>query len=877
VSGPRTRGATDRLRVRWLAQVARLAVSTEPLPAVLDAFAEGVAALVDHDALAVALIDAERQEYTVLDPPGAAAASGRRREIRRPLAGTLLSEVAASRAPRRVDDATSVESSGPARQVPEAPGHRSLLLVPLVSHGVVVGVVILAARAAAAFDAAAAEVVEELGQPLAAAIEQRRLLDESRRQAGELAALYETSRLITARLDLPSVLEAINRSVTGLIGGTGCAIALLAEDRSRLEHVAAHGLVTPEWRGLSVAVGEGIIGRCAELAAPIRVDDIREDPGSARRDVDEAEGLRSVLCVPLVVAGGLLGVVSAFSTQPAAFTAHHQRVLEAFGEQAGIAIHNAQLFEQNVQRARETRALLEAGRAVTASLDLGETVRVIMEEGRSVLGVESCSIMRLDAATGELVSVASLDLAPEMVSQIRLRVGEGIAGLAVKERRPVQSADLDEDARVRYRQLSRGSGFRSIMAAPLRAGDEVIGAITVLRRDVHRFTPDEEQLLLALADQAAIALEHARLYTRLEAMVAERTRELDTQKRFVEVVLEALPLGVFVLDGRLAIVRVNREGFRLLGLDAVPGGAFPELLPGRHGGRLREFLERSFTAPRLSRLDDEEISIGGEARLFRFIAAPVEPAGAHLVVLVEDVTLAKRLERQLLLTERLTVAGRLAAGVAHELNNPLATIAGCAEALRSRLGEGALVHLPEADDFKHYLGLIEEEAYRCKEITGSLLGFVREPGSLRASTDLNALVAKTVELLSHQSRFARERFVTELDPDLPAVTVNEGQLRQVFLGLATNALDAMGPEGMLRLRTRQGQGEVEVEVEDEGPGIPDEVLARIFDPFFTTKPPGQGTGLGLAIAQSIVTDHGGRIDVTSRVGKGSIFRVVLPL
>src|SRR3989338_10542654 len=121
----------------------------------------------------------------------------------------------------------------------------------------------------------------------------------------------------------------------------------------------------------------------------------------------------------------------------------------------------------------------------------------------------------------------------------------------------------------------------------------------------------------------------------------------------------------------------------------------------------------------------------------------------------------------MLLTERLAAAGRLAAGVAHELNNPLATIAGCAESLQGSLREGGLAARPELADFPHYLGLIEEEAYRCKEITGSLLQFVREPGSRRAPTDVNALLQKAVELLSHQSRLAESRFVTELDPALP--------------------------------------------------------------------------------------------------------------
>jgi signal transduction histidine kinase len=153
---------------------------------------------------------------------------------------------------------------------------------------------------------------------------------------------------------------------------------------------------------------------------------------------------------------------------------------------------------------------------------------------------------------------------------------------------------------------------------------------------------------------------------------------------------------------------------------------------------------------------------------------------------------------------------------------------------------------------------------------------VREPGHRRAPTDLNAVVHKTIELLSHQSRFVSSAFATELDPGLPPVIVNEGQFRQVFLAIASNALEAMDGRGRLTVRTRHARGEAHVEFVDAGPGIPPDVLARIFDPFFTTKPPGQGTGLGLAIAQSIVADHGGRIEVDSRLAAGTTFRVVLP-
>jgi signal transduction histidine kinase len=465
-----------------------------------------------------------------------------------------------------------------------------------------------------------------------------------------------------------------------------------------------------------------------------------------------------------------------------------------------------------------------------------------------------------------------------MVPQIRRQVGEGVAGRAVAEGRPVQRADLLDDPDGGYVHLRRASGFRSMLSVPLMIGSRAIGALSVFRRDVHRFSDTEQELLVALADQAAIALEHARLYEELEARVAERTRELDDQKRFVEVVLETLPLGVFVLDARLAVVRANREGTRVLGCHDVGGCSFPDLVTEDRAEMVGGFLGDVF-ASRAVRALETTMTIAAEPKTFRLTAAPVQSAGEvvqHVVLLVEDVTRAKRLEQQMLLTERLTTAGRLAAGVAHELNNPLATIAGCAEALLARTREDTLAHMPGIDDFRHYLGLIEEEAYRCKEITGSLLQFVREPGSRRAPTDLNLLVRKTLELLSRQSRFVGRRFVTELAPALPHVTVNEGQMRQVFLGMAANALEAMGADGTLTVRSRRVRDEIEVELEDEGPGIPEETLARIFDPFFTTKPPGQGTGLGLAIAQGIVTDHGGRIHVTSWPGKGSAFRVVLP-
>ncbi len=856
-----------------------------PIEQIYRSVAEAVGQLVPFEALNLSLVDGERGAMRTLD---VAVRTELAEVYDMPIApGTLSEWVTRHGVPRRVDDAASEPLPEVSRDLLARRGFRSAVLVPLVAQGRVVGTLNALCRQPAAFSDEDVEVLAEVARPLAAAIEHARLHVEIVQRADELAALNRTNQLITARLDLASLLDAIARSVTGLMGSTGCGIGLLTPDRAVIEHAAAHGFRTTEWRSLAMPVGAGIIGRAVSSGLPVRSDDLRVDPRSAQRDVDEKEGIRSMLSVPLRGAGEIIGVISAFSTTPGHFTARHQTLLEAFADQAGIAIQNARLFAESQRRARQTQALLEAGRAVNQSLEVGETIHVILQQAREVLGVASCSLFTLDQQRGELAPVASLDMDEATRARIRIRVGEGITGAAVEERRPVQSPDLFSDPRVRFRQAPAASALRSMLAVPLLVGDQVIGAITALRQDVHRFTPEEEALLSAFADQAATALERARLFSsvrtyseRLEAMVAARTRELDEQKRFVEVVLETLPLGLFVLDAALTVVSANREGHGLVAGVGAPGRSFTDLLPPALAAPVRAFLE-GVVGAREVRQTEEDWADGAEGRTFRLSAAPLRGADGrptHVIVLVEDVTGPKRLERQMIVTERLTTAGRLAAGVAHELNNPLATIAGCAEALRERASDPGLQEVDAFKDFPGYLGLIEEEAYRCKEITGSLLQFARDPGSRRSPADVNALVDKALELLSHQPRFAGSRLLTALDPALPPVVANEGQLRQVFIALASNALEAMEGRGALTVTTRpRGDGEVEVSFADEGPGIPADVLPRVFDPFFTTKPPGQGTGLGLAIAQGIVADHAGRIEVSSAAGAGATFRVLLPV
>jgi two-component system, NtrC family, sensor kinase len=699
--------------------------------------------------------------------------------------------------------------------------------------------------------------------------------------------MNELTALLASSQPLAQILQTFSSAVAKLIRFDGLGFSLVNYEQGEIELTEVTGHMLPPDPRL---VRRPLAGTLAELvvqtARPLIIPDLA-DPSvpPVSRELFAATPCRAALMAPLAAAGAVLGTVTVASYRRDAFDSVDLEILtEAARPLASVIAHSRLLTEsgrraeESEDRARETRALFEAGRAVSRSLDFHQTIRVILEQARAVLSADSCGLMRVEPESRDLVLVASLDLPPTTWPQVRLREGEGLIGLAVGERRPVQTADLEADTLVRYRQLPREGGFHSMLAVPLTVGDRAIGVLTVLRRDVHHFSDREKNLLLAFADQAAMALEHAGLYARLERMVADRTQELNAEKRFVETVLETLPVGLFVVDESLRLVRGNSAGHRTLPRGGAVGDSFLQWIPPASADRIRTLLAGALVERRVKEAEEEMLH-GGEATTLRLTAAPLEAEAervSHVLLVVEDVTLAKRLSQQMLLTERLTTAGHLAAGVAHELNNPLATIAGCAEALRERGRAPELAVRPEFADFPQYLGLIEEEAYRCKQITSGLLQLVRDPGSQRVPTDLNALVRKVIELLPHQSRFAEAEFHTELDRELPKVIANDGQLRQVFFGIAANALEAMGGQGRLTVRSRVIRDAVEIEFEDEGPGIPDHVLARVFDPFFTTKPPGQGTGLGLTIAQGIVADHAGRIEVASQVGRGSIFRVVVP-
>ena len=236
----------------------------------------------------------------------------------------------------------------------------------------------------------------------------------------------------------------------------------------------------------------------------------------------------------------------------------------------------------------------------------------------------------------------------------------------------------------------------------------------------------------------------------------------------------------------------------------------------------------------------------------------------------------KKMEQQMIATERLASLGTLAAGVAHEINNPLAIIKESVGWMRQLLKKDELKDMPRRNDLEKALDKIEKSIERARRITHQLLGFVKKSDSAFMEVNLNELVEEAIQLIAHEAENRSIDIIKQLDPLLETLWTDAYQLRQVIINLLTNAIHAIGFKGTITLALKIAGGHATFTVSDTGPGIPRENLEKIFEPFFSTKSPGEGTGLGLFVTRGIVEKLGGTVKVESKIGQGANFCIRLP-
>lgn len=443
---------------------------------------------------------------------------------------------------------------------------------------------------------------------------------------------------------------------------------------------------------------------------------------------------------------------------------------------------------------------------------------------------------------------------------------------------PPQVSFWEDDAK---KFLLSGKKHEFEYISPLHINGKVCGAIIVGFAEKQNCKETTRRLIDASAQMAAMSISISAHYE--ATMDASINSAKEEHRKFTETVLDALPVSLYVIDRNYRIVTWNRHreiGEQGISRDSVIGRNVFDVLTRYPKKQLLDEFERTFNTGRIERIEQQTTDENGVTKYWLVSKIPMRDHYSgeitHVITIGEDVTMRVEAVQAAGKAEKLAAVGRLAAGVVHEINNPLATISACAEALETRVLEGAFDNSPDIDDLKEYLGLIRNEAFRCKSITNGLLDFSRARSGNRMPLNVSEIVKSSARLVAHQKRGDKIEIKIEETENLPLINADEGQIQQAIIALATNAIDAMPDGGILTFRIFDERNRLIVEVKDTGIGISHDDIPKVFEPFFTTKEVGKGTGLGLAVCYGIITEHGGRLTVNSKVDKGTTFTISLP-
>lgn len=420
------------------------------------------------------------------------------------------------------------------------------------------------------------------------------------------------------------------------------------------------------------------------------------------------------------------------------------------------------------------------------------------------------------------------------------------------------------------------------LVSPIHINGNVRGAI-IVGFDSPDDCPENSRRLIEAATQM-VAM-NINLTAHYEATIDSTISEArEEHRKFTESVLDALPISIHVVDRQHRIVSWNRQreiGKQGIQRDNVIGRSVYEVLSRYPEAKIKAEFDRVFRTGKIEVIEQQTVDEKGMPKHWLVSKVPMKNASSgevtHVITVGEDVTMRVEAIQAVARAEKLAAVGRLAAGVVHEINNPLATISACAESLEQRTDEGLYGNSQDAQDLREYLELIRSEAFRCKTITTGLLDFSRSRPGNRLPVNVEDVIRSVAKLLHHQGRGKNITFEFDIDPEMSEIIADGGQIQQALIALATNGIDAMPEGGTLSFRASSMENRVQIEIADTGVGIAPDHMSQIFEPFFTTKEFGKGTGLGLSVCYGIISEHGGRLSVRSSVGSGTVFRIILPV
>ena len=456
----------------------------------------------------------------------------------------------------------------------------------------------------------------------------------------------------------------------------------------------------------------------------------------------------------------------------------------------------------------------------------------------------------------------------------RVSFGTCLCGRAAASGEMVFAGDIDE----RHELVCGDWGDHGHYCQPISSGGLVRGVITVMLKAGHARDSKEEGFLSAVAFALAGMIERKHIEDERRKLIIQlqaTMRDIFYSKQEWQETFDSIMDMISIHDAEFRIIKANWAFARYFGLtpsEVVNKKCFD--LCHEKGAPLSLCPQTVAFVENLP--ESQEVADPDTGRIFRVTSFPyVFPASEArgVIHVARDITQEREREMRLIMSERLASLGQLASGIAHEINNPLAAMGGCVDGLIRRIRRNEY----DPDVFKRYLGIVKDEIARSKGITTDMLSFVRKSSYERGRLDLHAVLDKTLEIIGFQGRLRTVSVVRAYEDGLKPVNGSEGELRQVFLSVITNAIDAMDGAGELAVATGTEGQSAWVLISDTGPGIPAIHHSRIFDPFFTTKAETGGTGLGLAIAARIIAAHNGSIRALQEHAPGAAIKITLPL
>jgi two-component system NtrC family sensor kinase len=420
-------------------------------------------------------------------------------------------------------------------------------------------------------------------------------------------------------------------------------------------------------------------------------------------------------------------------------------------------------------------------------------------------------------------------------------------------------------------------GANGALCSPLAVQGQSLGGIVIWEKRPAQFGALDRERLEMFANLTAQAIYGHQLTKNLK--VANNSLnashwELLRSRNTLRAIFDNIPAAFYIIDRQYRLIAINRSRADRAGKtppDLVGGRCYQVLFQRQAacaGCRVMEIFEAGRSTTRTERRG----SAADETTEWEISTYPILDEDENIVqaiLLEQDVTDKRRLEAMMTQSEKLAAVGQLAAGVAHEINNPLTAILANAQMLQRRL--------PVDDELQESADLIARAGERASQVVRNLLDFARKEEYRLELTDVNETIQWAIELVQHELNKHSIRLVFQPDPGLPRLMVSRDHISGVWLNLLLNAIDAIGQEGTIGVSTRLTADNLYVAIADSGAGIPPERINRIFEPFYTTKAPGHGTGLGLSVCHRVIGQHGGSIQVNSQAGVGTEFTVELPI